>query len=125
MGHRKKPGTPGKTTIPAEVVSWAIELLREAFARQGDDDYALFVVPQQGFLYVEIERREFLDAGRVAVRSSTASTRTPMGRFRFVTKDEWIYEPYLWSDECWEERDTERGELAEMMPSAIVRKFCR
>lgn len=124
MGRRTKPGTPGRTTIPPEVVSWATELLQEPYRRHGDDDYELFVVPQQRFVYVEIERRDFLDPGRVAVKSSTARTRTPMGRFRFVEKDSWIYEPYIVSGETWDTRDVERGQLDALMLSGIVRRFC-
>ena len=124
MSRRKKPGVPGKTKIPAEVVAWATEQLRAVFARHGEnDEFELVVVPQQGYLYVEMERREGCDRAQAAVKSSTARTRLPLGRLRFVTEEEWVYEPYRWADWCWDERSTERGTLDDMMLSAIVHKF--
>ena len=48
MGHAKKPGTPGRTTIPPEVVSKVTaRLLRQFRKFHYDFDYQLFVIPQQ------------------------------------------------------------------------------
>lgn len=121
MGRRKKPGVPGKTTIPPEVVVSATRRLHAVFARRGDEDFELVVVPQQCFLYVEIaERRE----GRGAVKVKSSTTRTPLGRLRFVSAKEWIFERYVWTDEDWDTRDVERGTVDDLMLSMIVRKFC-
>ena len=58
MGRRKKPGTPGKTTIPAGIVSNVTDRLVAVFRERGyHHDYRLFIIPQQGYLYVEVEER--------------------------------------------------------------------
>ena len=60
MRHSRKPGSPGKTTIPLRIVSAVTRRLLATFRRLGYDiDHDLFVIPQQCFLYVEVKGRPF------------------------------------------------------------------
>lgn len=107
MGRRKKPGTPGKTTIPAEIVSRVTRrLVAEFTKREYHLDHNLFVVPQQCYLYLEVERKEFgtLRPRPLIHRSST--THIPLGRLKF------------------DDRDVEIGTPEDLILSGIVKRLC-
>ena len=122
MGRSKKPGTPQRTTIPAEIVRISTKRLLTAFRKRGYEiDHHLFVVPQQCYLYVEVQRKEFgsRDPRPPITRGST--THMPLGRLKFLRRpDKWEYQPYRYSDECWDERDTEIANLEDLMLSMVV-----
>ena len=122
VGHRRKPGTPGKTTIPAEIVGAVTERLTAAFARHGYDvDYDLFVIPQQRYLYVEVERRE---SGARTARppiNRSSMMHLPLGRLRFLgSAERWEHQPYRYSDEYWDRRSREVGTPEELLLSMVV-----
>lgn len=126
MGRRKKPGTPGKTTIPPEIVSSVIRRLSNEFGKRGYDiDHNLFVVPQQCYLYLEVERKEFGSKKRRPPINLSSTTHIPLGRLKFMGGTEkWEYQPYRYSDEYWDDRDTEVGTPEDLMLSMVVERLC-
>ena len=126
MGRRKKPGTPGKTTIPPETVSSVTQrLLAEFTKREYHLDHHLFVVSQQCFLYVEVKRMKFdVQEPRLPINKSS-TTHIPLGRLRFLgSMESWEFQPYRWSDECWDQRSIEIGTPEGLLLSMIVAGFC-
>jgi len=95
VGHARKPGAPGRTTIPPEVVARATErLLREFRKRRYDDDYHLFIVPQQCYLYLEVrwKREDDDDPNPPVTKSST--THKPLGRLKYLGQmRKWEFHP--------------------------------
>ncbi|MBI4564835.1 MAG: hypothetical protein HY716_09115 [Planctomycetes bacterium] len=126
MGHRKKPGTPGKTTIPAEVVASVTKRLLDVFTgREYHLDHHIFIIPQQCYLYVEVERKEFGSRGRRPPITRSSTTHIPLGRLKFMDRsDRWEYQPYRFSDEYWDDSDTEKGAPEDLMLSMIVDRLC-
>lgn len=122
MGHRKKPGTPGKTTIPSRIVVSVTERLWAGFTqRKYHLEHRLFIIPQQCYLYVEVQRKKLgsIEPQPPITRSST--THIPLGRLKFMgTADRWQYQPYRCSDECWDDRGTELGPPEDLMLSMVV-----
>lgn len=126
MGHRKKPGEPGKTTIPREIVSRVTRRLVAEFTQRGYHvDHNLFVVPQQCYLYLEVERKEFGTVGPRPSINRSSTTHIPLGRLKFLgSAAEWEYQPYHYSDEHWDDRDVEIGSPEDLILSGIVEKLC-
>ena len=126
MGHRKKPGAPVRTTIPAEIVSSVTRrLLAEFTKRRYHMDHHLFVVAQQCYLYLEVERKEFGTPRSRPPVNRSSTTHIPLGRLKFMgTAQRWEYQPYRYSDEYWDDRDTEQGTPEDLMLSMIVERLC-
>lgn len=124
MARRRKPGVAGKTTIPLEVVTATRERLQAVFAKMGfAEDYDLYLVAQQRFLYVEVERHP-IGCGPDCTSTRTSSARTPLGRLQLVSDDEWEFHPYRWSGEGWDDRSPERGTPEELMSAIVVERLC-
>ncbi|MBI4229991.1 MAG: hypothetical protein HY608_04065 [Planctomycetes bacterium] len=127
MGHRKKPGAPGKTTIPSEIVASVTERLASMFRKMDFEfDHHLFVVPQQCYLYMEVERKRFPhnDRPRTLPIGKGSTTHRPLGRLKFMGRpDKWAYQPYIWSDECWEEHDGHTGTAEDHMMEILAYKI--
>jgi hypothetical protein len=122
MGRARKPGTPGKTTIPPEVVSRVTERLVAHFRKFGyDEEYHFFVVPQQCYLYLEVRRKREDDTGPPPPITKGSTTHKPLGRLKFLGGVRtWEHHPYLWSDEWWDERGGERGSPEYLLLGALV-----
>ena len=122
VAWRRKPGTPGKTTIPLEIVSSVTERLSAAFTRHGYHRlFKLFVVSQQGYLYVEAEWRALRARTPRRRTKGSSARRMPLGRLRFLgTPDRWEYQPYRYSDEYWDNRSTEVGTPEELLLSMVL-----
>ena len=127
MGRSRKPGTPGRRTIPPEIVSDVTRRLVATFRRFGYDVvYDLFVIPQQCYLYVEVKRREPGSAGPRPPITRSSTTHLPLGRLKYLCDGgKWEFHPYTWSDETWDERSVERGSPEDLMLSAIVGALAR
>ncbi len=110
MPRAKKPGTPGTTIIPKEVVREATRRLENAFRRTEDAEHQrLEVIAQQRFLYLEIvERPVEVLPGLVEARFAKkgGARRRTLGRLVWTGDPErWHLELYKWSDECWDEEN--------------------
>jgi hypothetical protein len=108
MARAKKPGTPGKTTIPREVVKATTQRLKKAFKTTGEAVASdLVVVAQQHYLYLEaVERPIEIMPGMVEARFAKkgGARRTPLGRMVWTGNAEnWMLQLYKWSDEWWDE----------------------
>ena len=120
MARRRKPGTPGKTTIPPGLVASVTARLHAEFEKLGfDQDYDLFIVPQQSYLYVEAVRHP-LKCGPDCVPVSPPSIRTPLGRIRCTSRDDWEHHPYRWSVEEWDDRDRVRGTQEKLIKRVVI-----
>ena len=113
MAPARKPGAPGRTKIPKDVVCATTRRLRKAFAGTSEALGAdLAVVAQQHYLYLEtVEKPAQIVPGLIPARFGKRGgrRRTPMGRMVWVGEAErWGLELYKWSDECWDE-DNEAG----------------
>lgn len=127
MGRRRKPGTPGRTTIPSDVVSAVTERLHAEFVKHGfDEDYDLFIVAQQSYLYIEVARHP-LGCGADCKPASppSPSSRTPLGRLRQVEGGEWEHQPYRWADEDWDEKEVDQGTPEELLTGAMLQRVGR
>ena len=122
MGRRKKPGTPGKTTILAEIVSRVTRRLVAEFTKRGHHmDHNLFVVPQQCYLYLEVERKEFGTRGPRPPITKSSTIHKPLGRLKFMgNAKSWEYQPYRYSDAYWDHRWTERGTPEDLLLSMVL-----
>ena len=108
MARARKPGTPGKTKIPADVVRAARKRLLRAFRETDEEEFCdLKVIAQQHFLYLEtVERPHEVLPGLIDARFAKQQRRTPLGRMIWAGDPErWRLELYKWSDECWDERN--------------------
>ena len=125
MGHAKKLGTPGKTTIPPEVVSSAIRQLVRGLGNARILPYNLFVVPQQCYLYVETGHRDWDDDGPPPPITKGSVAHKPLGRLKYLgDPNSWEYQRYKWSDEHWDEkRGVERGTIKELINVIIIENF--
>ncbi|HEY3448461.1 MAG TPA: hypothetical protein VGK67_19050 [Myxococcales bacterium] len=108
MSRRKKPGTPGKTTLPRDVVSAVTEFVQAEFKKRGSADYLdVFVVAQQCFIYLETADKAREAFGRPLPKprvTTSSTTHSPLGRLKFLgTTERWEFQPYRWSDELWED----------------------
>jgi hypothetical protein len=126
VGHRKKPGAPGKTTIPSGIVSSVTRRLLNDFRKRGYEiDHDLFIVPQQCYLYLEVERKDFGTTRPRAPVTLSSTTHIPLGRLRFTgNAKKWEYQPYRYSDEYWDDRDTEIGTPEDLLLSMVVERLC-
>ena len=123
MSHSKKPGTPGKTTIPPEIVSAATMKLAACFrGKWFTSSHDLFVVPRQCYLYVETRRRQWDDAGPRPPMDKDSTTHRPLGRLKYVgDPDVWEYHRYIWSNEYWDERlGVETGTIKQLVDVMIL-----
>ena len=122
MGHAKKPGTPGRTTIPPEVVSKVTaRLLREFRKFHYDFDYHLFIIPQQCYLCLEVrwKREDEEDPDPPITKSST--THKPLGRLKYLGQmREWDFHLYRWSDEWWDHGSVERGSPEHLLLGSLI-----
>ncbi len=103
MGRSKKPGAPGKTTVPPEIVASVTARLLAVFRERGyDTDHDLFIVPQQCFLYVEAQRKLFGSRSPAPPVTTSSTAHKPLGRLKYLgNAEEWEWQPYLWTDEFW------------------------
>jgi hypothetical protein len=126
VGRRKKPGTPGKTTIPPAIVSFVTRRLVAEFTKRGYHlDHHLFVVLQQCFLYLEVERKEFGTLGPRPPVNRSSTIHIPLGRLKFLgSAAKWEYQPYRYADECWDDREAEIGTPEELILSGVVERLC-
>jgi len=113
MARAKKPGAPGRTTIPKDVVKETISRLKKAFKKTDQAELAdLVLVAQQHYLYLEtIERPMEIMPGLILARfgKSKGPPRTPLGRMVWTgDPKDWCLQLYKWSDECWDE-DNDAG----------------
>jgi hypothetical protein len=123
MGRRRKPGVPGKTTIPQNAVSSTTERLQALFVKQGfAEDFDLFAIAQQSFLYLEVERHA-LGCGPECTSVKPSMPRTPLGRLRHVRGDNWELHPYRWSDEDWDDRSPATGTPEELVLTMLVERL--
>ncbi len=122
MARRKKPGTPGKTTIPSNVVSSVTKRLLAAFVEmEFNQDFTLFIVAQQSYLYIEVVRHPLgCGPGCAPTSPPSPSNHTPLGRLRHVSGDEWEHHPYRWADEDWDPRDPDHGTPEELLARIMV-----
>lgn len=123
MGRSKKPGAPGKTTIPPEVVFSVTTRLLAVFHESGfDTDYYLFVVPQQCYLYVETREMPTGCSLPVPPITKGSTTHKPLGRLKYVgTTEDWVCQPYSWADEFWNDQGTERGCPEDLMSGMLLK----
>ncbi len=110
MARARKPGTPGRTKIPGDVVKATTQRLKAAFKETGDGEFAdLAVIAQQHYLYLEsVERPREIMPGLINARFGKARgpRRTPLGRMVWTGDPErWRLELYKWSDERWDEEN--------------------
>ena len=110
MARRKKPGAPGKTKIPLDIVRTVGKRLKQAYKREADGEYSdLVVTAQQHFLYLEtVERPRQIIPGLVEARFAKrgGAPRTPLGRIVWTGDPEtWRLQLYKWSNECWDEEN--------------------
>ena len=126
MGRARKPGAPGRTTIPPEVVSKVTErLLREFRKFHYDDDYHFFIIPQQCYLYLEVrwKREDDDDPNPPVTKSST--THKPLGRLKYLGQmRKWELHPYLWSDEWWDHESVEIGSPEFLLLGTLIEYCC-
>jgi hypothetical protein len=107
MARAKKPGTPGKTTIPKDVVKETVHRLKKVFKKENQAEFAdLVVIAQQHYLYLETEERpvEILP-GLISARFGKGKgvPRTPLGRMVWTgDPKQWCLQLYKWSDEYWD-----------------------
>ena len=128
MARARKPGTPGKTTIPAEAVREATRRLKKAFTQTGYSAHErLEVIAQQGYLYIEtVELPVEVYPGLVDARFAKkgGARRTPLGRLVWTGDPErWCFQLYKWSDECWDEENeagTGSGTPEECLAQAVL-----
>ena len=128
MSRRKKPGTPGLTTIPREIVSAVTKRIQADFKKRGCDDYLyVFVVAQQCYLYVETrDRPRNLSGGPPPPKprvTTSSTTHTPLGRLKFLgSAERWEFHPYKWSDELWDDEECfQVGTLDDMLAAMLSR----
>jgi len=110
MTRARKPGTPGKTTIPKEAVLEARRRLKKAFVQTENSEYQrLEVIAQQHYLYLEtVELPIEVFPGLVDARFARygGACRAPLGRLVWTGDPErWCLQLYKWSDECWDEEN--------------------
>lgn len=121
MSRRKKPGTPGKTTIPREVVSSVTKYVQAEFKKCDSAEFSdVFVVAQQCFIYVETADKARDTFGRPLPKprvTTSSTTLKPLGRLKYLGRTgEWEFHPYLWSDEIWEDDEfRQRGSLEDLV----------
>ena len=127
MARRKKPGAPGKTKIPLDVVRTVSKRLKKAYSNEPDGGHsALVLTAQQHFLYLEtVEKPRQILPGLVEARflNRGGVRRTPLGRMVWTgDPDTWRLQLYKWSDECWDEENdawTNGGTPEECIVQAI------
>lgn len=125
MSRWRKPGAPGRTTIPSDVVAKATRTITAEFKALGFWTTHNLFVARQCYLYVEVSERWDDAAPRPPV-TKDSTTHYPLGRLRFTgDADAWEFQPYLWSDECWDDQDVEDGSVRELAGSMITRSLCR
>lgn len=125
---RRKPGTPGKTTIPRDVVRSVTRRLKAAYKKSGEAEWSeLQVVAQQHYLYLETRRQPmevFLGLVPLAEARGRPKPAAPLGRMVWTGDEKrWGFQLYKWSDEIWDERnegDCCGGTPEECMFEAIV-----
>lgn len=110
MSRARKPGTPGKTTIPQDVVEATAGRLMKAFAENGAAIGAdLSVTAQQEYLYLETVERPAQDAsgiGKPRYGKARGPRRRPLGRMVWTGQTErWELQAYLWAEECWDTKN--------------------
>ena len=110
MARARRPGAPGRTKIPGDVVKATTKRLKMAFKKTGDGTFAdLAVIAQQHYLYLEsIERPHEIMPGLIDARFAKARgrRRTPLARMVWTGDPErWRLELYKWSDERWDEEN--------------------
>ena len=128
MARRRKPGTPGKTTIPPEVVKTVTKRLQKAFKQTDEQAFSnLFIIAQQHFLYLEKSEHPIeIMAGLVEARflKRGGAPRTPIGRMVWTGDVEnWQLQLYKWSSEHWDEENeavTSGGIPEDCLIEAIV-----
>jgi hypothetical protein len=125
MAHSKKPGAPGRTTIPPGIVSSVTKQCLELFEKLGyDEDYHLFVVPQQCYLYVEARPKRADDSDPPSPVTRSSTTHKPLGRLKYLgDANAWEYQPYLWADEWWDEGHVERGTPEQLFLGILAYKM--
>ncbi|MBN1489919.1 MAG: hypothetical protein JXA69_08380 [Phycisphaerae bacterium] len=107
MARARKPGTPGRTTIPRDAVKETTRRLTKSFKQTAEAELAsLAVIAQQAYLYLETMERPFeVMPGLVAARFAKkgGARRTPLGRMVWTGNPEiWHLQLFKWSDECWD-----------------------
>ncbi len=110
MARRRKPGTPGKTTIPQEIVEGTTERLMRAFAKTGPAIKAdLVVTAQQKYLYLETVERPWERLPGVSeprYGKARGPRHKPLGRMVWTGDPErWKLQAYLWEKETWDEKN--------------------
>lgn len=87
-------------------------------------DHHLFVIPQQCYLYVEVQRKEFGSPEPQPPITKSSTTHLPLGRLKFMgTAGKWQYQPYRYSDEYWDDRETEVGSPEDLMLSMVLERL--
>lgn len=124
MARARKPGAPGRTKIPKDVVTATTKRLKKAFAGTGEALGAdLVVVAQQHYLYLEtVEKPAEIVPGLIPARFGNRGgrRRALLGRMVWNGDEErWGLELYKWSDECWDE-DNEAGTCGGTPEECIV-----
>ena len=127
MARARKPGTPGKTTIPRDVIKDVTRRLKKAFKQTGEaESEDLVVIAQQHYLYLETEERPVeIMPGLIPSRfgKSQGPRRTPLGRMVWTgNPEDWDLELYKWSDECWDtdnDAGTRGGSPEECMEETV------
>jgi hypothetical protein len=119
VGRAKKPGMPGKTTIPRETVSQIAQKLRSTFNRfQFHHEFHFVVVPQQCYLYLEVA--PVRDGHPAPSPDKGSTTHKPLGRLMYLgTPSEWEYQPYRRSNGGWDARNCERGTASQLLLAAM------
>jgi len=116
---------PKARPILTDVVAKATRVITDEFkAFEFWTTHNLFVVARQCYLYVEVAERWYPAAPQPPV-TKDSKTHYPLGRLHFMgDADAWEFQPYLWSDECWDDRDVEDGSVRELAGSMILRSLC-
>lgn len=128
MARAKKPGTPGKTRIPKDVVKDTTIRLKKAFKGTGEAELAdLVIIAQQHYLYLETaERPVEILPGLISARfgKGKGAPRKPLGRMVWTGNPErWGFQLYKWSDEWWDEHNdgnTLGGTPEECLAEAVL-----
>ncbi|NLX13799.1 MAG: hypothetical protein GXY44_09130 [Phycisphaerales bacterium] len=113
MARSRKPGTPGKTRIPKDIVKAVTQRLKKAFRKSDRAQVVdLSITAQQHYLYLEtVEKPVEILPGLISARFAkrSAACPVPLGRMVWTGDPEsWYLQLYKWSDECWDE-DNDAG----------------
>lgn len=108
------------------VPSVTARLLKVFRERDYHTDHHLFVIPQQCYLYVEVQRFPFGSRRALPPVTTSSTTHKPLGRIKYLGDPEkWEYQPYRFADNFWDhEHGLEVGTPETLMLGMLVKLGC-